>query len=291
MFSTGLNYMAINDWLSSVVTFINGFFCNIVAMIRNDSWVRDIVESPDVSPIIDAIKATALTLCVMFFLIDFFTKTLHLQWVTWENVFLLFIKLIFARILIDKAPEICEMIYSGFSSLVTTALDSIGTDSVRILPGGPIEQYMALGLTNDEATKVVNHPAITFLDFSPMMIQLKAAVFSLLYFIILAVCFVIVVGRLFELVVYTIIAPIPLSTFASDNLHEIGKGFLKSYVAVVIQALVLVIMVITYKALLTHFNSIFNEEFAQIVGWVNILALALGVMQSGNWAKRICGAM
>ena len=39
----------------------------------------------------------------MFFLIDFFTKTLHLQWVTWENVMMLVIKLIVAKLCVDNA--------------------------------------------------------------------------------------------------------------------------------------------------------------------------------------------
>ena len=43
--------------------------------------------------------------------------------------------------------------------------------------------------------------------------------------IVLILANVVVIARLFELTVYTMIAPVPLSTFACEGLSDVGKGF------------------------------------------------------------------
>ena len=292
--SFGFEYDAIKTMLKEYIDAINRLFGYIVELLSKDEWITAIISSSTVTPIIDAVKGVALTLCALFFLMDFFTKSMNLQWVKWENILMFFIKMVFAKVLIDKAPELCEMIYSGFNSVITTALGSTGEANIIPTSWSKLDQYIALGLSSDEAQKVITPPTIGILDLSPMLISIKVSVMGMLYTIILSICFVIVLGRLFELTVYTIIAPIPLATFAPDELHDIGKGFLKSYAAVSIQALVLVIMIIAYSAItnkvITTFNSGATGIFA-FAGLINVFALALGVNQSGNWAKRICGAM
>ena len=113
--------------------------------------------------------------------------------------------------------------------------------------------------------------------------------------IIMIIANVIVIARLFELTVYTLIAPVPLSTFACDGLSDVGKGFLKSYAAVSLQAIVLAIMFVAYSAvnnalIAGHIGS-YNLTLNGIMGLISTLTLGIGVMSSGAWAKKICGAM
>ena len=68
--------------------------------------------------ITSAIKSTAITLCVLFFMIDFFQKSLHLQWVTWENIMMFFLKLFLARLFINNVGGIMAMIQNGFASMI-----------------------------------------------------------------------------------------------------------------------------------------------------------------------------
>lgn len=282
----------VKSLLDSYIQNINGMLSDIVSLLTKSSWITDVISSPQVIPIMNAIKSVALTLCALFFLLEFFSKTMDLQWVKWENIMMFCIKMVFAKILIDKAPAICEMIYSGFNSVITTAYS--GT-SPQIFPDSwtAEKKYIALGLSSDEASNVANAVQVGFFDVSPLIINVKATVMMMLYNIIMAICFVIFLGRFFELAVYTIIAPIPLSTMFASSTHEIGKGFLKSYVAVSIQALVLVVMFVAYSGITSKVASTFNSSngFYVFGGLINLLALGLGVMQSGNWAKRICGAM
>lgn len=100
--------------------------------------------------------------------------------------------------------------------------------------------------------------------------------------------FVIAIGRVFELSVYTIFAPLPLATFASDTTHDVAKSFLKNYIAVVLQIAVIVVMFISYSAINKYFiaNGFWSTKLIQLV---ELIALGLGVMKSGAWSKKICG--
>ena len=106
---------------------------------------------------------------------------------------------------------------------------------------------------------------------------------ALAYFI-----FVIVAGRVFELAVYTLFAPLPLATFASEGSHDIAKGFIKNYVATVIQIAVIVAMFIVYVALNQYVVELFSST--KMIQLVVLITLGLGVFKSGTWAKKICGA-
>ena len=50
-----------------------------------------------------------------------------------------------------------------------------------------------------------------------------------------------VYGRFFKMYMYTAIAPIPLSTFAGEPSQNIGKSFLKSYAAVLLEGAIIVL--------------------------------------------------
>lgn len=280
----GIDYFITKETIDYCIENIDKAFNSIIKLLSSSEMLEIVLDNSVVEPVTAAVKASALTLCVLFFLIDFFEKTLNLQWVKWENVMMLFIKLVFAKVIIDISPELCEAIYSGFSSIEKSVLDVLNGDEPFELIGA--EEYEMLWLSKDEANALRSPPTLGFLDFKPLLIQIKTLVMSFIMVIMELVCISIIIGRIFELAIYTIIAPLPLSTFASDGLKEIGKGFLKSYAAVSIQALVMTIMIIAYMLIVKELPSIGAFD-----GLLKTLAFTLSIMQSGNWAKRICNAM
>lgn len=280
----GIDYFITKETIDYCIENIDKAFNSIIKLLSSSEMLEIVLDNSVVEPVTAAVKASALTLCVLFFLIDFFEKTLNLQWVKWENVMMLFIKLVFAKVIIDISPELCEAIYSGFSSIEKSVLDVLNGDEPFELIGA--EEYEMLWLSKDEANALRSPPTLGFLDFKPLLIQIKTLVMSFIMVIMELVCISIIIGRIFELAIYTIIAPLPLSTFASDGLKEIGKGFLKSYAAVSIQALVMMIMIIAYMLIVKELPSIGAFD-----GLLKTLAFTLSIMQSGNWAKRICNAM
>lgn len=278
------------DNIKSIIRELNTMFSMLIELLTNDSLLQTATAS--VPSLISAIKATALTLCVMFFVIDFFTKSLHLQWVTWENVLMLFIKLIVAKVCVDNAELFTTMLYRGFNGFVNAISGTI--TQYRFIDGDDMTKAQFFVSASD-ASLIVNNVDAGFLNFQPLLMNLQISIQGLIMKIIMIIANVVVIARLFELTVYTLIAPVPLSTFACDGVSDVGKGFLKSYAAVSIQAIVLAIMFIAYSAVNTALISgnigSTNLTLNGIMGLVTTLTLAMGVMQSGAWSKKICGAM
>ena len=125
-------------------------------------------------------------------------------------------------------------------------------------------------------------PTLEILFWQPYFLVMKAIAY---------IIFVISIGRIFELAVYTIFAPLPIATFASDTTHDIAKGFLKNYVATVIQIAVIVCMFVVYVGVTSYIasgaNGLNNMKMMQFIA---LISLGLGVIKSGTWAKKITGA-
>jgi hypothetical protein len=99
------------------------------------------------------------------------------------------------------------------------------------------------------------------------------------------------VGRAFELIVYTLFAPLPLATFASDVSSDVGKGFVKTYIAAVLQVTVIVLMFFAFAAM-NGFVGNPDNGFGNValIRIIVLISLGLGVMKSGAWARKLCGA-
>ena len=125
-------------------------------------------------------------------------------------------------------------------------------------------------------------PTLEILFWQPYFLVMKAIAY---------IIFVISIGRIFELAVYTIFAPLPIATFASDTTHDIAKGFLKNYIATVIQIAVIVCMFVVYVGVTSYIasgaNGLNNMKMMQFIA---LISLGLGVIKSGTWAKKITGA-
>lgn len=65
-----------------------------------------------------------------------------------------------------------------------------------------------------------------------------------------------VYGRFFKLYMYTAIAPIPLSSFAGEPTQNIGKSFLKSYIAVCLEGAIIVLACVIFSAFVTNSPSV-----------------------------------
>ena len=126
--------------------------------------------------------------------------------------------------------------------------------------------------------------------FNPTIEMVLLQPFFLIMKGVAIVVFVIIIGRVFELTLYTIFAPLPLATFASDVSCDVGKSFIKNYIAVVLQIAVIVVMFMVYVGMNRYFlnaaNGFVQTKFIQIIV---LITLGLGVIKSGAWARKICG--
>ncbi len=111
--------------------------------------------------------------------------------------------------------------------------------------------------------------------------------------LVLLVTEVIIFARVFEIIIYTMISPIPLSTFIGDEYKQIGMNFVKGFAAVCLQGVIIITVFIIFTQM-SNLLTIF-QDIGLASGSSGILfksaALAIAVIKSGSWAKKMCGAM
>lgn len=105
-----------------------------------------------------------------------------------------------------------------------------------------------------------------------------------------------VYGRFIKLYMYTAISPIPLASFAGEPSQNIGKSFLKSYAAVLLEGAVIVLACIIFSVFASSPPAIDINEPAATVVWTylgelifNMLVLVGAVKMSDRVVREMLG--
>jgi len=246
----------------------------------------------------------------------------------WENILIFLVKIIVIKQVVQNADVIVGYIYSGFNSinqaaiggsaeflpygtteeyfiLKTDWLDNVGNFLGNLFTGAGNQLGDRFKYNISEDAVKLFYPNATFpssldLNSTPFSDPTNSASFNATlemvllqpYFLIMKgiaiAVFVIVIGRVFELTIYTIFAPLPLATFASDSTHDVGKSFIKNYIAVVLQITVIIVMFLVYVGVTAYFTSAgyMTGKFVQLIA---LISLGMGVIKSGAWSKKVCG--
>ena len=175
----------------------------------------------------------------------------------------------------------------GASSLRHPFTYEISQDAVKMFypnatfPSGTVYNFEDHPFGNPTAALSFT-PTLEILFWQPYFLVMKAIAY---------IIFVIAIGRIFELSVYTIFAPLPIATFASDTTHDVAKSFLKNYIATVMQIAVIIVMFVVYIGVTSYIASgAAGLNHTKMMQFIALIALGLGVIKSGTWAKKVCGA-
>ena len=105
-----------------------------------------------------------------------------------------------------------------------------------------------------------------------------------------------VYGRFFRLYLYTAIAPIPLSSFAGEPSQNIGRSFLKSYVAVCLEGAIVVLACIIFSLFASSPPVVDPDAAAVTMVWsyigeliFNMLVLVGAVKMSDRVVREMMG--
>ena len=261
-----IEWETIEEWVKTWLEVINYTFSNAVKALTISPFDSSIGV---IDTAMSAIEGVALVLVSMFFAIELCNEAMLLKLQSYEQVFKLFFKFILAKVIVQNARGLMGIIYNGFNSVATSLtqtnygfLSSFDVDAI-------IEQPADAGFLN------LNY-LFKYIETMPT------------YFILLGACWVInliLIGRLFEIIVYTVISPIPLATFAGEGWHDSAKAFIKSYAAVCIQGLIVVIMFYAFSQVSDLLGGADSMGIT-----ITALAFALGVAKSGQWARQAVGA-
>jgi hypothetical protein len=195
-----------------------------------------------------------------------------------EVVFRVLFRMAICKMVIDSVPKILGAIYDTATKLtlsISNIINETGSGGIDI---------------------AAMEASINLLEFWEGLVFLILC--FLVYLIIgVSVIFanIIITARFIELYVYFVIAPIPLATFPSEDMSQIGKNFLKSFAAVSIQGTLIFIVLSFFPLLFTvdlFAHSTDGDLFAALFGVLSYaIVLLMAIFATGKWAKSICNAM
>jgi len=233
----------------------------------------------------DVVQPVAYTILALFFLLELHKASVKTDGMGGpanlgaEIIFRVIFKMVICKAVVDSVDLIMNAIYEVSTHVTVGIAGVLGSGS---LDGGGID-IVAL------------RPAVDALGFWAGLICL---IICFLIFLIsmVAVLFgnIIVTVRFIELYVYFAVSPIPIATFAHEEMSQIGKGFLKHFAAVCIQG-TLVFLILSFFPVLYN-SALFKDStmdvFGALMGVLGYsIVLIMAVLAAGKWAKQICNAV
>ena len=179
-----------------------------------------------------AVQAIGLALLVLFFVVGVVRTCGSFTDVKKpEHALKLFIRFAIDKGVITYGLELMLALFDIVQGTISTIMTSagFGTPNQTTLPAEMVTTIESCGFFESIplwAVTLIGGLFITVLSFIMIMT---------------------VYGRFFKLYMYTALAPIPLSTFAGEPSQNVGKSFIKSYCAVLLEGAVIVLACIIFS--------------------------------------------
>lgn len=179
-----------------------------------------------------AVQAIGLALLVLFFVIGMVKTCGSFTDVKKpEHALKLFVRFALAKGVITYGMELMLALFNIVQGTISTIMNAagFGTPELTTLPAEMVTTIEDCGFFESIplwAVTLIGGLFITVLSFILIMT---------------------VYGRFFKLYMYTALAPIPLSTFAGEPTQNVGKSFIKSYCAVLLEGAVIVLACIIFS--------------------------------------------
>ena len=228
-----------------------------------------------------AVQAIGLALLVLFFVVGVVRTCGSFTDVKKpEHALKLFIRFAIAKGVITYGLELMLALFNIVQGTISTIMTSagFGTPNQTTLPAEMVTTIESCGFFESIplwAVTLIGGLFITVLSFIMIMT---------------------VYGRFFKLYMYTALAPIPLSTFAGEPSQNVGKSFIKSYCAVLLEGAVIVLACIIFS-LFASTPPVVNPDAAAVTQvWAyigelvfNMLVLVGAVKMSDRIIREIMG--
>ena len=228
-----------------------------------------------------AVQAIGLAVLVLFFVVGVVRTCGSFTDVKKpEHALKLFIRFAIAKGVITYGLELMLALFDIVQGTISTIMTSagFGTPNQTTLPAEMVTTIESCGFFESIplwAVTLIGGLFITVLSFIMIMT---------------------VYGRFFKLYMYTALAPIPLSTFAGEPSQNVGKSFIKSYCAVLLEGAVIVLACIIFS-LFASTPPVVNPDAAAVTQvWAyigelvfNMLVLVGAVKMSDRIIREMMG--
>ena len=181
------------------------------------------------------LQAIGLALLVLFFVVGIVrTCTNFSELKRPEQAVRLFLRFVIAKGIVTYGLDLMLAIFRIIQGIVGTIMSK--------------SSFQASGMTLPQTIiDAINNCG--FFESIPLwaVTLIGSLLVTILSFILILTCY----GRFFKLYMYTAIAPIPLSSFAGETTQNIGKSFLKSYIAVCLEGAIIVLACVIFSVFAT----------------------------------------
>lgn len=211
----------------------------------------------------NAVKAIGLALLVLFFVMGVVKTCSSLTDVKKpEHAIKLFFRFAIAKVFITYGLDFMLAIVKIVQGLISTIMNTVGV--------GAISQA---ALPEEIITAVKN---CGFGASIPLWsITLIGGLFiSIMSFILILTVY----GRFFKMYLYVALAPIPLSTMASETTQNVAKSFFKSFTAVCLEGAIVVIACIIFSLFASSPPVVDTSVSAATMVWKYIAELVFNML-------------
>ena len=197
-----------------------------------------------------------------------------------EHALKLFLRFVLAKAAVGYGLDLMMAIFSIIQGIVSTIIGQSGLagSGSTALPQDVIDKINSVG----------------FWDSIPLWIVTLLG--SLFITVLSFVMILTVYSRMFKLMIYAAIAPIPLSAFAGEPTSNIGKNFLRSYAGVCLEGAVIALACIIFSAMASAPPAVDPNVSAVTAVWsyiselvFNLLVLVGAVKMSDRIVKELLG--
>lgn len=260
-------FSSVNDQVGQIATEVGKTPSNYLPAVFN--MVRNLSET-----VIMPIAGILLTFIACYELIQLIISYNNLAsfetWFIWKWIFKTFV----AVELITHTFDITMAVFDVSQSVVSRA-------------GGIIQGSTAI----DASTLATMQTTLEAMDLGPLLgIFLQSFVVQFLMYILAAIIFVIINGRMVEIYLMVSLAPIPFATFGNREQSMMGQNYVRSLFALGFQGFLIMVCVGIYAVLIQSvaFNADIIGSLWRVMGFTILLAFTLFKM--GAVAKSILHA-
>ena len=229
----------------------------------------------------DTMQAIGLALLVLFFVVGV-VKTCgsFAEIKRPEAAVKLFIRFALAKAVVTYGLELMMALFTIVQGVISSIMSAAGMGAAQetVLPAEIVTAIESCGFWES-----IPLWAVTLIG-------------SLLITVLSFVMILTVYGRFFKLYMYVAISPLPLATFASEETGQVGKSFIRSYIAVCLEGAIIVLACIIYSLFVSSAPSVNPNASAVNQVWTyvgeivfNMLVLTGTIKLSDQVVKNMMG--
>lgn len=226
------------------------------------------------------VMPVAYTILALFFMLELYKASQRVEGIGGgsslgaEVIFKTMFKMALCKLAVDSSLLFMEAIYAVFQKITSGIETAVTID---------------LGVDGAIDLNALNHhiDSLSLGDQIGMLIELVIVKFGV--WIIMGLVKVICIARFIEIYMYVAISPIPIATFPSDEMSQIGKNFLKSFAAVCLQGTLIFLVLSFFPVLLSQ--QLLGNDVSAFNLLLYSLVLILAVFGANRYAKSMLNAV